>query len=62
MKTIQEAYDAYDKFLDESGEINIFGMIYPTSRVFKKMDPRTYNGGFYDFLYSLDIDPDDLEE
>lgn len=62
MRTWNEAYEAYDEFLDSTGEVEIGTLTYSASRVLKEVDPTAYRVGLADFLDSEGVDSDELEE
>jgi len=49
-ETEQEAYEAYDEYLDEQPDVVIGSLSYPPSRVLKLVDPTAYRVGFSEFL------------
>lgn len=57
-----EAYAAYDEMLDEvCGPKTIGEARFDASTILKNCDPIAYRVGFYDWLDSEGIDPDDLD-
>ena len=46
----QQAYEAYDEYLDEQPDVIIGNMSYPPSLVLKTIDPIAYRCGFNDFM------------
>lgn len=46
----QQAYEAYDEYLDEQPDVIIGSLSYPPSRVLKAIDPVAYRCGFNDFM------------
>jgi hypothetical protein len=62
IKTYQEALDLYEQMLDEAGPVVIGGIEFSPSASLKEMDPIAYGVGFNDYMDSMDIDTDDLDE
>jgi hypothetical protein len=47
----QQAYEAYDEYLDEHIDVVVIGSLsYSPSRVLKAIDPIAYECGFNDFM------------
>ena len=46
----QQAYEAYDEYLDEQPDVVIWSLSYAPSRVLKAIDPVAYRCGFNDFM------------
>lgn len=58
--TTDEAYAAYDEFLDADGTVDVCGYAFYPSRVLLEVDPIAYRCGFNDWADSEDIDTDEL--
>ena len=61
IKTTAQAYDAFDNYLDEFGNVDVIGFTYPASRVLLVVDPIAYRCAFHDWADSEGIDVDDLD-
>lgn len=60
--TMSEATQLYRDMLDEVyGEINI-GVTFQPSAVLEEMDPTAFRCGFADYMDSLGINTDELED
>lgn len=60
--TIEQAYDQYDDYLDETNtKVTIAGITFYPSHILKDLDPIAYECGFSDFCNAEGIDPDELE-
>ena len=46
----QQAYEAYDEYLDEQPDVVIGNLSYAPSRVLKAIDPVAYRSVFNDFM------------
>lgn len=47
--------EAFDEFLDETfGVVNVAGLEYNTSEVFREVDPVAYRSAFLDWIDSLE--------
>ena len=62
IRTMEQAYDAYNQMLDESGPVVIGGLDFYPSDILREMDPIAYDTGFNDYMDACDIDTDDLDE
>ena len=49
-ETEQQAYEAYDEYLDEQADVVIGSLSYSPSRVLKAIDPIAYRCGFDEFM------------
>ena len=58
-ETEQEAYEAYDEYLDEQPDVIIGSLSYAPSRVLKLVDPTAYRCGFSDFMDWNEIKEDE---
>jgi len=54
--------EQYNEVLDEAGDIIIGNLTFSPSRVLKEMDPIAYDTGFYDYLDSIGVDSDTIED
>ena len=59
--TTTEAYEAFDDYLDELGDVSLGTLTYPTSRVLLAVDPIAYRCEFNDWADAEGIDTDTLE-
>ena len=59
---MEQAYDAYNQMLDESGPVVIGGLDFYPSDILREMDQIAYDTGFNDYMDACDIDTDDLDE
>lgn len=60
--TISESVNAYDEMLnDVYGSVNV-GYEYDASRVLNAVDPIAYKCGWIDYMDSLGVDTDELED
>ena len=62
IRTMEQAYDAYNQMLDESGPVVIAGLDFYPSDILREMDQIAYDTGFNDYMDACDIDTDDLDE
>ena len=62
IKTFTEAYEQYDQMLDEAGTVTVAGMEFYPSAVLKEMDNIAYTCGFVDYMDSIGVDTDELED
>ena len=62
IRTMEQAYDAYNQMLDEAGPVMIGGIEFYPSRILKEMDPIAYDTGFNDYMDACGIDTDDLSD
>ena len=62
IRTMEQAYDAYNQMLDESGPVVIGGLDFYPSDILREMDQIAYDTGFNDYMDACDIDTDDLDE
>jgi hypothetical protein len=62
IKTYQEVLDLYDQMLDEAGPVVIGGIEFSPSAILREMDQIAYDTGFNDYMDSIEIDTDDLDE
>lgn len=61
--TISESVDAYDAFIREvSGDVDILGVNYDPATILNAIDPIAYKCGWIDYMDSLGIDTDELED
>lgn len=60
--TTSELLELYDDFLDESGEVKVWGCTFRPSYILKELDPTAYRCGYSDYADLMGIDIDDLEE
>lgn len=59
--TTEEAYDAYDDYLDTLGDVTIGTLSYPASRVLLAVDPIAYRCEFNEWADAEGIDVDNLD-
>lgn len=59
--TWDEAYEQYDEWLNEIGEVRVGGLEYDAATVLRKVDPIAYRTGLNDWADSEGIDTDELE-
>jgi hypothetical protein len=59
---MEQAYDAYNQMLDESGPVIIAGLEFYPSDILKEMDPIAYRTSFNDYMDSIGVDTDDFLE
>jgi hypothetical protein len=62
IKTMEQAYDAYNQMLDEADHVIIGGIEFSPSDILREMDPIAYDVGFNDYMDSMDIDTDELSD
>jgi hypothetical protein len=62
IRTMEQAYDAYNQMLDESGPVIIAGLEFYPSDILKEMDPIAYRTSFNDYMDSIGVDTDDFLE
>ena len=61
--TMSEAIEAYDDMLNEVyGVLSVGGLEYDHAEAFKTLDPIAYRVGFDDYMDSLEVDTDELED
>lgn len=60
--TISESVAAYDEMLNEVYGAFQVGYAYDASRVLNAVDPIAYKCGWIDYMDSLGIDTDELED
>ena len=61
--TWQEAEESFNDMLNEtSGVISVGTLCWAASDVLREMDPIAYRVGLNDYIDSLGIDSDDLED
>jgi hypothetical protein len=53
---------SYEEALDEQGDIVIGSLRYSPSYVLKEVDPIAYDCGLNDYIDSLEIEPEELQE
>ena len=61
IETTDEAYTAFDEYLDELGDVTIGTLIYSASRVLLAVDPIAYRCEFNDWADAEGIDVDNLD-
>lgn len=62
-KTVSESVDAYDQMLNETYDnLTIAGMYFDTSDALRELDPTAYKCGWIDYMDSLGVDTDLLED
>lgn len=54
--------NSYEEELDEQGDIVIGSLRYSPSYVLKEVDPIAYDCGLNDYIDSLEIEPEELQE
>lgn len=60
---MSEAIEAYNDMLDDVyGPLCIGGLEYDNSEAFKTLDPIAYRVGFNNYMDSLEVDTDLLED
>ena len=62
IRTMEQAYDAYNQMLDESGPVVIAGLDFYPSDILREMDQIAYDTGFNDYMDACDIDTDELSD
>lgn len=62
IKSLDDAESFYDNMLDEEGRVVIAGITFDRSYILREMDPIAYRCGFNDFMDSMGIDTDELED
>lgn len=61
--TISESVAAYDEFIREvSGDVDLLGVNYDPATILNAIDPIAYKCGWIDYMDSLDVDTDELED
>lgn len=60
--TVSESVAAYDDMLNESGTVNIAGLEFNPARALDELGPIAYKTGWIDYMDSLGIDTDELED
>lgn len=58
--TTDEAYEAFDEYLDELGSVTIGPLTYPPSTTLRAVDPIAYRCNFNDWADAEGIDIDAL--
>ena len=59
--TEQDLEDMFDDFIDEQGEVTVFGIQFSPSRILKECDPICYRIGMSEYADSLVEDGYDVE-
>lgn len=59
---ISELLELYDDCLDEGGEVTVCGCTFRPSEILKGLDPTAYHCGFLDYVDSIGLDIDELED
>lgn len=60
--TISESVAAYDDMLNEGGPVEIAGYEFNTADALNELDPTAYKCGWIDYMDSLGVDTDELED
>lgn len=61
IETTEEAYAAYDEYLDTLGDVTIGTLTYSTSQVLLAVDPVAYRCEFNEWADAEGIDVDNLD-
>ena len=62
IRTMEQAYDAYNQMLDEAGPVVVGGLEFSPSDILREMDTIAYDTGVNDYMNSMDIDTDELSD
>lgn len=60
IRTFREAYEIYERMLDDNGPVEIAGMDFYPSEILKKLDRVAYDTGFNDYMDAIGVDTDEL--
>lgn len=60
--TISESVAAYDDMINESGPVEIAGYEFDAATALNELDPIAYKCGWIDYMDSLEVDTDELED
>ena len=61
--TMSEAIESYNEMIEEvHPAVNLLGVEYSPVVLIREVDPIAYRVGFYDYMDSLDVDTDELED
>ena len=61
--TMSEAIESYDEMIDETHPaVELLGGTYDPVTLIRRIDPIAYRVGFYDYMDSLGVDTDELED